>query len=88
MNQKQKAKWEGIRAGGMWRFVLFYGVFWWGGFTIVATSVYGLLFRRHTYGLDDLRITVPALLVSGFVVGLACWLVGEYQFQKSSSNLS
>ena len=88
MNQKQRAKWERIRAKGMWRFVLVYGVLWWGGFMIIATSIYGLFFRRLSYSLDDFSITVPALLVGGFVFGLACWFVGEYKYQRSSSNAS
>jgi len=88
MNQKQRARWERIRAKGMWRFVLLYGILWCGGFTIIGTSIYGFFFRRLRYSLDDLSIIVPIHLVGGFIMGLAGWLIGEHKFRRNSNNAS
>jgi hypothetical protein len=55
---------------------------------IITTSVYGFFFRRLRYSLDDLSIAVPALLVGGFIVGLAGWLVGERKYRRDSSDAS
>ena len=87
MNQKQRAKWERTGAKGMWRFVLLYGVLLWGGFMIIAMSVYDFFFSRSRF-VDNLSITVPTFLVAGFVFGLAIWFNGEYKYRKSSSNAS
>ena len=86
MNQKQKAKWERTRVKGMWRFVLLYGVLFWGGFMIVITSVYSMIVGAFVY--NNLKFNVPVFLVSGFVFGLAVWLVGEYMYRKSSNDAS
>ena len=84
MNQKQKEKWERTRSKGMWRFVLFYGVLIFAGVMIITTSVYSMLIGTFAY--NNLKLTVPAFLISGFVFGLALWLVGEYMYRQSSSN--
>ena len=84
MNQKQRAKWERARSKGMWRFVLLYGVLVFGGFTIITASVYSMIIGSFAY--DNLRFTVPIFFVSGFVFGLALWLVGEYMYRQSASN--
>jgi hypothetical protein len=88
MIQKQRVKWERIRAKGMWRFVLLYGVLWWGGIMIIVTSIYGFFFRRLRYTLDDLEVLIPAFLVSGLVVGLVNWHAREYRYDKDSGNAS
>ena len=84
MNQKQRAKWERIRAKGMWRFVLLYWVLGWGGFMIIIASGYSYFFRHRGFSVDDLIITIPTYLVGGFIIGLVLWLIGEYQYQKDS----
>jgi len=84
MNQKQRAKWELTRSKGMWRFVLLYGVLIFGGVMIIAESGYSMMIG--TFGYKNLKLTAPIFLVSGFVFGLALWLVGEYMYRKSSSN--
>jgi len=86
MNDKQRAKWEKMRAKGMWRFVLLYGVLWWGTFMIVGTSAYDY-FLRHRSLSEELYISVPVYLVGGMVFGLAMWLVGEYQYRRSTGGL-
>ncbi len=68
----------------MWRFVLLYGVLFWGGVMIITISVSSMIIGTFVY--NNLRFTVPVFLVSGFVFGLALWLVGEYMYRKSSSN--
>ena len=83
MNQKQRAKWERTRGKGMWRFVLLYGVLFWGGLMIITSSLYRMIIGTLVY--DNLRITVPVFLVSGLVFGLVMWLVGEYMYRKSST---
>ena len=70
----------------MWRFVLLYGVLFWGGLMIITSSLYRMIIGTLVY--NDLRITVPVYLVSGLVFGLVMWLVGEYMYRKSSSNES
>lgn len=84
MNQKERARWERTRAKGMWRFVMLYGVLIWGGTTSIVTWIIVTLI----IGRDNLSIRVPFFLVSGFVFGLVCWLVGEYRYRKSSANTS
>ncbi len=83
MNQKQRAKWQRTRSKGMWHFVLLYGVVVFAGVMIITTSLYSMMIGTFAY--KNLRLTVPAFLVSGFVFGLALWLVGEYMFRQSSS---
>ena len=70
----------------MWRFVLLYGVLFWGGLMIITSSLYRMIIGTLVY--DNLRITVPVFLVSGLVFGLVMWLVGEYMYRKSSTNES
>jgi uncharacterized membrane-anchored protein len=82
MNQKQRAKWEQTRSRGMWRFVLLYGILIFGGAMIIVTSGYSMMIG--TFASNNLRLTVPVFLVSGFVFGMALWLVGEYMYRKSS----
>jgi uncharacterized membrane protein YedE/YeeE len=84
MNQKQKAKWERTRSKGRWHFVLLYGVLVFAGLMIITTSVYSMLIGTFAY--NNLKLTVPAVLIGGFVFGLALWLVGEYMYRQSSSN--
>ena len=75
MNQKQKAKWERTRSKGMWHFVLLHGVLVFAGLMIITTSVYSMLIGTFAY--NNLKLTVPAFLIGGFVFGLALWLVGN-----------
>lgn len=84
MNQRQRAKWERTRVKGMWRFVLLYGVLFWGGLMIIATSVFSMIIGTFVY--NNLRFTVPVFLVSGLIFGLGVWLVGEYMYRKSPTN--
>jgi Ni/Fe-hydrogenase subunit HybB-like protein len=84
MNLKQRAKWERTRVKGIWRFVLLYGVLFWGGLMIVVASVYRMIVG--TFVVNNLKLTVPIFLVCGFVFGVALWLVGEYMYRKSSSD--
>jgi uncharacterized membrane-anchored protein len=84
MNEKQRAKWERTRVKGIWRFVLLYGVLFWGGLMIIVASVYSMIVGAFVY--NNLRFTVPVFLVCGFVFGLALWAVGEYMYRKSSGN--
>jgi len=70
----------------MWRFVLLYGVLFWGGLMIITSTLYRMIIGTLVY--NDLRFTVPVYLVSGLVFGLVVWLVGEYMYRKSSSNES
>ena len=86
MNEKQRAEWGKIRAKGMWRFVLLYGVLWWGTFMIVGTSAYNYFLRRREFS-EGLYISVPVYLVGGLVFGLAIWLVGEYQYRRGLTSL-
>jgi uncharacterized membrane-anchored protein len=81
MNQKQKEKWERTRSKGMWRFVLLYGVVLFGGLMIVVNSVLNMMLR--TFGNINLFYTVLIYLPSGFVFGLAVWLVGEYMYRRA-----
>ncbi len=83
MNQKQRSKWERTRAKGIWRFVLLYGVLFWGGLSIIANASFNMI--TGTFVSSRLSLTVPVFLVSGFVFGLALWLVGEYMYRNSSS---
>jgi len=68
----------------MWHFVLLYGVLVFAGLMIITTSVYSMMIGTFAY--KNLRLTVPVFLVSGFVFGVALWLVGEYMYRQSSSS--
>ena len=87
MNQKKRANWERVKAKGMWRFVLLYGILIWGGSMLIAFSAYRFLVRGLRF-LDELSFLVPIFLVSGFAFGVICWLVGEHKHRKSSSDAS
>jgi hypothetical protein len=87
MNKKQKAKWEKLRTKGMWYFVLLYGVLWWGGFMIIATSTYDYFFGYRGFQFEDLRRTVPIYVIGGLVFGLVMWLIGESGYTNSKDDL-
>ena len=88
MNHKQRAKWEKVRAGGMWRYVLIYGVLYWGGVMIVGTSIYNFFFRPYRFSLNELKFSVPVFLVGGLLFGLFGWLVSEHQYRKDPGHRS
>ena len=86
MNQKQRAEWEQTRAKGWWRFVLLIGLAFFGA--LMAGSLVFSLFGRD--GFLDARVPVTQVLIylaTGLVFGLSMWLIAEYRYRKSSSNI-
>jgi hypothetical protein len=79
MNQKQRAQWEQTRAKGMWRFVLLWAV---------VASVSTIIAKIIFYSSLGILVAGVIGLVVGSIGGLVIWLIGEYRYRKSSSNLS
>lgn len=80
MNQREKFKWEEMRAKGMVHFVLVSGVLKLGGALFLTVSIIGnLLFYRQLVA-EDLVSEGIVCLVGGFVGGACVWLVNEMRY--------
>jgi hypothetical protein len=74
------AKWERIKQGGIWRFVLLRGVLGWG----LSMGVIGIIFEivsRKTEALPWYLI-LGLFLVCGFVWGVATWFLSIWWYRE------
>jgi hypothetical protein len=83
MNQKQRSKWEKIRAKGKWRFVMLYGVLCFGMLSFVLGGLFGYFFFQSGFDLKRLLPEVMGFLVMGFFWGWMMWRINENKYRES-----
>ena len=71
----------------MWLFVLLYGVVM-SVSMIIVTLFFDYFSSPGGIKLEQLKIRVPILLVSGLVAGVGVWFIGEYQYQRNTGSPS
>ena len=81
IQQLMLARWERIKQGGIWRFVLYQGVLGWG----LTMGIIGIIFE-HVLRKEDAfpwYFILGLFLVGGFVWGLATWFVSIRIFSRA-----
>ena len=75
------ARWEKIKQGGIWRFVLLRGVLGW-GFTC---GVIGVLFEEVSRNKEAFPwyMILGLFLVAGLVWGLSMWFVTMWSYARA-----
>ncbi|HZS07720.1 MAG TPA: hypothetical protein VFD58_22985 [Blastocatellia bacterium] len=79
-DEKQIARWEGIRAKGKWRFVLISGVLFFGTIFTVAINIFDYFFSNIAFNFWFNVVTPYAI---GFMNGLFGWKGNEKKYSQS-----
>jgi hypothetical protein len=75
------ARWEKIKQGGIWRFMLLRGVLGW-GFTC---GIIGVVFELTSHKAEAFAwyLILGLFLVAGFVWGLGMWFVTMWSYSRA-----
>ncbi|QYR19613.1 hypothetical protein KZ483_17105 [Paenibacillus sp. sptzw28] len=91
MKEKQKRKWEKLRAKGKKNFIIFNGVISWGVPTAILYTFlmsfmenYSLRFNRDFF--EMLILSIVLFPFGGIFFGLWVWSWTEKQYRKNSEN--
>ena len=84
LSTKNLAKWEKIRKGGLLRFVLLWGVLFWGLGTAILYSLFMSLVA-HVDFLGILPISLIAFPIGGIFFGLTVWWLSERKYKQITS---
>ena len=81
IRQLRLARWESIRQGGIWRFVLLRGVLGWG----IPMGVIGVVFELVSSKAEALPwyLIFGLSLAGGFVWGFATWFVTMWIYTRA-----
>ena len=82
MNQKQRAKWEKIRAKGLLRFVLIEGILW-GVYMTTALTIADRFFGSGSYHLEFIYRKLFIGVLLGFLVAFTAWHRNEWKYEMS-----
>lgn len=74
-------RWEQIRKGGAMRFVLVWGVLYWGVVSALLASVMGALLGWASF-LESLRWNIVAFPLGGALWGVTMWAYFESKHQR------
>jgi hypothetical protein len=87
MNASQKAKWEQARAGGYWRYILWYWVVIFSGVLIIVKSIFNYSFSSLGLRLESMLIEAPIMLITAFIGGSVIWFITEKRYRKISDDI-
>jgi uncharacterized BrkB/YihY/UPF0761 family membrane protein len=78
---ERQARWEKIKQGGIWRFVLLRGVLGWG----LTCGIIGVVFELASRGAEAFPwyVILGLFLVGGAVWGLATWFVTMWIYSRA-----
>lgn len=79
-------KWEKTRKIGVLRYVLVYGVLFWGGLSGVLFSLMKVLTKPSVAFLSTVTYALPIFMVGGIVFGAFMWRVTEWQYRAANNN--
>ena len=79
-------KWEKTRKIGFLRYVLVYGVLFWGGLSGVLFSVMKVLTEPSIAFLSSVTYALPIFMVGGIFFGASMWRVREWQYRAANNN--
>src|SRR5438552_3868086 len=81
IRQLRLARWERIKQGGIWRFVLLRGVLGWG----LTMGVIGVIFEHVSRKAEAFPwySILGLFLVGGFVWGLIMWFVTMWSYSRA-----
>lgn len=81
-------QWNTVRAKGLWHFVLFRGVLFWGMTMFVFMSILLPLFSRRPHAFEPRTLLINAViwLVSGVAWGLLTWWISERHYSKHNND--
>jgi hypothetical protein len=82
--QLRLARWERIKQGGIWRFVLLRGVLGWG----LTVGIIGIIFEQVSRKSEAFAwyLILGLCLVGGFVWGLAMWFVTMRSYSRAQKS--
>lgn len=80
-------RWERIRKGGAVRFVLMWGVLYWGLLTAVLASAITALFGSAGF-LESLRWGIVGFPIAGALWGAFMWAHFESRYRREHHDLS
>jgi hypothetical protein len=83
IRQLRLAKWERIKQGGFWRFVLLRGVLGWG----LSMGVIGIVFELVRFKIEKEEALPWYLIlgffwVGGFVWGIGTWFLSIWRYSR------
>lgn len=80
---ERMARWEKIKQGGVWRFVLLRGVLGWG----LSMGIIGILFEHVAWKKEALSwyFIVGTCLIAGSFWGLATWFLSMRIYSRAKS---
>jgi hypothetical protein len=81
IQQFRLARWERIKRGGMWRFVILRGVLGWG----LTMGIIGIIFERVSRKEEAFAwyLILGLCLVGGCVWGLAMWFLTMWSYSRA-----
>jgi hypothetical protein len=81
IRQLRLARWERIKQGGIWRFVLLRGVLGWG----LPMGIIGIIFEHVSRKEEAFAwyLILGLCLIGGFIWGLAVWLVTMRSYSRA-----
>jgi hypothetical protein len=84
MNSKNREKWAKTRARGKPRFILIYGVLYWGTATAFITAILQAFLGKdlslYTFVSLQFLIKLTVFLVIGYVYGDIMWNINERRY--------
>jgi len=81
IRQLRLARWERIKQGGIWRFVLLRGILGWG----LPMGIIGIIFERVSRKEEAFAwyLILGLWVLGGFVWGLAMWFVTMWSYSRA-----
>jgi uncharacterized membrane protein len=83
-----RRRWDTVRAKGLWHFVLFRGVLYWGAtmFAVMSILLPLLSHRPHAFETRTLLINAVIWLVAGVAWALLTWWLSERLYARHDND--